>query len=220
MIIQEGSIMMRHFMPVAAFVIMAMAAVGCGKVGDAPRAETGSAVPLGEPEHGTVLAIDTARSKVSWIGAKVTRTHNGGFRKFNGTVTVDSSTVTGVKVNVDATSLYTDEDDLIKHLKTDDFFAVEKFPTATFEATKFEKIDTMKGATHMVTGNLTMHGVTHGVTFPATINVAPGSVTAKADFKINRKDWGIVYPGKPDDLISDDVRIIFDIVAAKAAVAS
>jgi polyisoprenoid-binding protein YceI len=68
----------------------------------------------------------------------------------------------------------------------------------------------------MVTGNLTMHGVTHGVTFPATIKVDGNTVTARADFKISRKDWGVVYPGQPDDLISDDVRIIFDIVASKA----
>jgi polyisoprenoid-binding protein YceI len=199
-----------------AFVAMAaMVASGCGKVGDAPRATTGDTVQTGAPASGTAMAIDTAHSKVSWIAAKVTRVHNGGFHSFNGAVTVDAGAVTGVKINVDAASIYTDDESLVKHLKSDDFFGITKFPTATFEATKFEKIDTMKGATHLVTGNLTMHGVTHGVTFPAAIAVTADSVTAKADFKINRKDWGIVYPGKPDDLITDDVRILFDIVARK-----
>jgi polyisoprenoid-binding protein YceI len=211
--ITQEAMMIRRFMPVTMLAIMMVAAIGCAKVGDAPRAKVGSALPMTEEANGTALAIDTAQSKVSWIAAKITRTHNGGFGKFDGTVRVNDGKIAGVKVNVDAGSIYTDDEQLVKHLKSDDFFAVDKFPEATFEANQFMKIDTMKGATHMVTGNLTMHGVTHSVTFPAAINVSNDAVTARADFKINRKDWGIVYPGKPDDIIADDVRIIFDIAA-------
>jgi polyisoprenoid-binding protein YceI len=218
--IEEGPNMTRAFKPMTAIWIMVMMAVvaGCGKVGDAPRAEVGDSVAVAEPADGAVFAIDTARSKVSWVGAKVTGSHEGGFRKFDGTITVADGAVTGVMVTVDATSIYTDDDKLAGHLKSEDFFAVEKFPTAAFESTKLVKTDSAAGATHMVTGNLTMHGVTHGVTFPATITVGT-EVAAKADFKINRKDWGIIYPGQPDDLISDDVRIIFDIVAKPRATA-
>ncbi|MDB5032875.1 MAG: Rhodanese-like domain protein [Chlorobi bacterium] len=195
--------------------LLMMAAIGCGKVGDAPRATTDSAaVDVQKNTGGTVLQIDTARSKVSWIGAKITRRHDGGFHKFDGTVTLDGDKVTAVNITVDAASLYTDDSNLVNHLKSPDFFSVKEFPTATFQASQFVKADS-PGVTHMVTGNLTMRGITHGVTFPANIQVSNGVVTAKADFKINRKDWKIVYPGKPDDLISDDVRIVFDITTKK-----
>ncbi|MEO5931654.1 MAG: YceI family protein [Candidatus Kapaibacterium sp.] len=206
---------MRNMMVGTLAALLMTAAIGCGKVGDAPRAKTDSAaVQVQQNTGGTVLQIDTAKSKVSWIGAKITRKHEGGFHKFNGTVTLDGDKVTAVNITVDAASLYTDDSNLVNHLKSEDFFSVQKFPTATFQASQFAKSDSV-GFTHMVTGNLTMHGVTHGVTFPANIQVSNGVVTAKADFKINRKDWSIVYPGKPDDLISDDVRILFDITTMK-----
>ena len=93
--------------------------------------------------------------------------------------------------------------DLRKHLKSPDFFDVEKFPTATFKSTAIEKTDDG----HTITGDLTLHGVTKRVSFPATVTVTDGQVTANSEFSINRNDFGIVYPGMPDDLIRDLVVI-------------
>ena len=200
-----------------ALALFATIAIGCGDVGDAPEARTDSAVQITKPVGGTTWPIDTARSKVSWIGAKITNKHEGGFRVFNGDVNVTDGAVTGAKITIDANSLYTDDEKLAGHLRSDDFFSVEKYPTATFEASSFTKVDSVPGATHMVTGNLMMRGKTNSVTFPATVQMSENSVNAKADFKINRKQWDIVYPGQPDDLISDEVRIIFDVTAAPAA---
>lgn len=213
---------MRHSITrIIAIGLFATIAIGCGDVGDAPEAKTDSAVQVTKSTGGTTWPIDTSRSKVSWVGAKITGSHEGGFRGFNGTVNVADGAVTGATINIDVNSIYTDDDNLVKHLKSDDFFSAEKFPAATFESSSFTKVDTLQGgATHMVTGNLTMRGKTNSVTFPATIQIGANSVNAKADFKINRKEWEIVYPGKPDDLISDDVRIIFDVTAAPAAGAS
>lgn len=208
---------MQRINQVMGALALALAIAACGKVGDAPEAKTGGAVDVTTPSSGATLAIDTSKSKVSWVGAKVTGKHEGGFRSFNGTITVDSNTVTGVKVNFDVNTIYTDSEKLAGHLKSDDFFSAGKYPNATFEASQFVKADTVQGATHMVTGNLTMRGKTNSVTFPATINVGANEVSAKADFKINRKQWDIIYPGAPDDLISDDVRIMFDVVANKPA---
>jgi len=67
-----------------------------------------------------------------------------------------------------------------------------------------------------VTGNLELHGVTKSITFPATITVQGDTVAVKAEFAINRKDFGIVYPGKPDDLIKDDVLLRLNISAKKS----
>lgn len=192
-------------------VWLALTIVACGDVGDAPQAQTGEAVAV-TGAGGQVLAIDTARSEIRWRAAKVTRAHDGGFRTFDGTVTFDGSTVTGVDLTIDTRSIWSDTERLTNHLKSEDFFEVERYPTATFEADQIVPVDSA-GATHLVTGNLTMHGQTHGVTFPATLTVNDGTVQATADFIIDRTDWAINYKGQADDLIENDVRLIFDVVA-------
>ena len=58
-----------------------------------------------------------------------------------------------------------------------------------------------------VTGTLTIRGTAKDVTFPATIKLDNGKVDASTEFSINRKDFGLVYKGKPDDLIRDVVRV-------------
>ena len=66
-----------------------------------------------------------------------------------------------------------------------------------------------------VTGSLTLHGVTKTLSFPADITVGAEQVDVKAEFALNRKDFGIVYPGKPDDLIADNVLLTLDVHAKK-----
>ena len=61
-----------------------------------------------------------------------------------------------------------------------------------------------------------LHGVTKSITFPATIEVGPEQVMARAEFAIKRFDFNIEYKGKADDLIRDDVVIKFDLVAMPA----
>jgi polyisoprenoid-binding protein YceI len=206
---------MKRIQLAASVMMVALLAAGCGKVGNAPEAKTGTAAVVEVPIGGKTLPIDTSKSRITWVGAKITASHEGGFRKFDGTVTVDNGAVTATKINIDANSIYTEPEKLVSHLKSDDFFKVARFPTATFEATKFAPADAAApaGTTHMVTGNLTMAGRTNSVTFPATITVDGDKVTAKAAFKINRQEWGITYPGAPDDLISNDIQIMFDVTA-------
>ncbi|MFO0648783.1 MAG: YceI family protein [Polyangiales bacterium] len=73
------------------------------------------------------------------------------------------------------------------------------------------------GATHTVTGTLSLHGQSRSITFPATIAVGASEVTARSEFVINRRDFGLVYPGMPDNLIRDEVTIRFDLRAPRAA---
>lgn len=194
----------------------------CGNVGDAPQATVEDVTPsanAAEPFTGTALPIDTTQSEITWRGAKVTGAHDGGFHVFEGVVYHDSGTLTGVDLTIDATSLWSDTERLTGHLKSDDFFDVEQFPEATFRADSFEPIavaDSVEWAeaTHRVGGVLTMHGQSQRITFPAKIAVTDDAVTATADFIIERGRWGITYPGQPDDLIREEVRLMFDIVAA------
>jgi len=183
----------------------------------APKASSSPAVitdaTTAPIEGALAYPFTQADSKVSWVGAKVTGKHEGGFGIFGGIIELvgGDATKSRVRAEIDMTSLTTTPEKLIAHLKSPDFFAVEEFPRATFVSTSIQKA----GAGYSVTGNLTIHGVTRSVVFPATIALTEPEVTVNAEFAINRKDFGIVYPGKPDDLIADDVTLKLELHAKK-----
>jgi polyisoprenoid-binding protein YceI len=159
------------------------------------------------PAKGDVLAVTPESSKIEWIGSKVTGKHDGGFRQFTGTIDLVNAKAeeSAVSVEIDTTSIYSDNADLTEHLKSADFFDVEKFPKGSFRSSKIVA-DPAKGAdVYNVTGDLTLHGVTKSVSFPATIKVNDADVTVNADFSINRKDFEINYAGMANDLIRDGV---------------
>jgi polyisoprenoid-binding protein YceI len=158
------------------------------------------------------------RSKVEFTGSKVTGSHSGGFKSFKADATVDPAkkTLVGFSATIDMNSTWSDNDNLTGHLKNQDFFDVPKFPTSEFVATKVEPGSDAKlaGSNAMITGNLTLHGVTKQISFPAKVEVAEtGAVNLNTEFAINRKDFGIVYGGKADDLIRDEVVIKLAVVA-------
>lgn len=182
------------------------------------QAVTGEATRTSSPQPagGEKYSITPENSKVEFVGSKVTGSHNGGFQKFSGDIDYTGDVATSrVRLTIDTDSITTDTPDLTKHLKTADFFDVAKYPQATFESTSITAGGD-KGASHTVTGNLTLHGVTKSVTFPATIAVAPDAVTVDSTFSLNRKDFGINYAGLADDLIRDDVVLTLKIRGTKA----
>ncbi|MEM1093393.1 MAG: YceI family protein [Bacteroidota bacterium] len=194
-----------------ALLIVAVSACGDG-VGDAPQATTGDAVAADAAATGVSYTIDTEASALNWRGAKVTDAHDGGFNAFSGTIMVDGETVTGVEIEVDMTSMWSDNERLTGHLMSEDFFEVETYPKGLFALTSITPGDSL----HTAMGNLTMLDSTRGISFPVDVAVVDeNTVTASADFIIDRQEWGISYPGRPDDLISDDVRIMFDVTARK-----
>jgi len=165
--------------------------------------------PAPAPKQGAVeYRFNAQNSNLAFVGAKLTGKHEGSFQTFSGGVQLvdHAPEKSSVKVEIDMASVQVEPEKLEGHLKSPDFFDVAKFPKASFESTAV-KPGGAGGATHTVTGNLTLHGVTRSISFPATIQVNGDTLTVKAEFAINRKDFGIVYPGMPDDLIKDDVLI-------------
>jgi len=203
---------MRRYLTIVIFILIALLIYGCANpAANKPKATVGNAEPEKDstkPAAGEKLAISPDNSKVEFVAAKVTRSHNGSFKQFAGAINLVNGAVEGSRVTIDieTASVVTDEDALTKHLKTPDFFDVAKYPKATFTSTKIEAA-TAGGATHNVTGNFELHGVKKSITFPATIEVALDSASVNAEFAINRKDFGIVFAGKADDLIRDGVVI-------------
>lgn len=143
----------------------------------------------------------------------------GYFRDFTGTINYNAEDVkkSSVEFTAKATSVDTGVAPRDKHLRSADFFEVEKFADITFKSTKIEK----KGKQWMITGDFTMKGVTKQITFPFQIaGFLPGEkatrMGATAQTTINRRDFGVNYGtnlpnGTP--MLSDDIKINLQIEA-------
>jgi len=186
--------------------------VPAAKVSSTNTTETAAA---STPAGSTRTYAISSDSTIDFVGSKVTGSHKGGFKKFDGEIAVANGRLanSGSKVTIDMTSLWTDTDRLTGHLKTPDFFNIAQIPTATFETTSV----TDQGTNALVTGNLTLHGVTKQIQFPAEVHVAEDVVNLNAEFAINRFDFEIKFPGKPDDLIRKEVVLKLKVKAAKKA---
>lgn len=201
---------MRHYLIIALLTLSALLSYSCANpAANKPKATVANAAPENQPPKAGPaerLVISPDNSKVEFVAAKVTRSHNGSFKQFTGTIDLVNSRAEESRVTIDiqTNSVLTDEPKLTEHLQTPDFFDVAKFPKAIFTSTKIEPAG---GDNYNVTGNFDLHGVKRSLKFPATITVVPDSVSVGADFSINRQDFGLIYPGKADDLIRDGVVI-------------
>jgi polyisoprenoid-binding protein YceI len=152
------------------------------------------------PVDGWALAPSSA---LTWVGAKVTGDHKGGFKTLRGSAKVEGDKISSGMIEIDLTSLYADHPKLEKHLRSPDFFDVQTYPKATFTLTEV--------AADSVKGTLDLHGVKKEISFPATVTVTDAAATIAAEFTLLRKDFGMSYPGKPDDLIRDEVLVKGDL---------
>lgn len=176
--------------------------------------------PAGEP-----FAIGEG-SQVGFYGATPTHGQNGEFPISEGAIYVNEGAISGgnVVVTLDQMAVTTDglpdekKTDLKGHLLSADFFNAESNPTVNFAITGAEALEGNTNATHTVSGNLTMNGTTNGVSFPAKVELTETTITAAAEFVINRKDWGMSYKNDEslgDDWIYDEVKMTLNLSAAK-----
>ena len=170
-----------------------------------PPADVDVALPT-LPE-GEVFAVDLASSKIEFTGSQVTGSQDGSFQSFSGSVVLADEEAVGTKFVIDIATTNSGNDKLTKHLLSKDFFHAEKYPTATFVSSELIAASGTGAVTHDVKGVLELHGKSRPLSFPATVIVGAMATTVEASFDINRQNWGVSYPGKPDDLIEDDVQI-------------
>ena len=177
---------------------------------EAPAAAAPAEAAAAEP----VAAQGNLTGDMIFIGSQVTGSHTCKFTDWDGNISdaiaLEESTLS---FTVRTTAMACDFEDpkpwtvkLEKHLRSDDFFASEKFPEATFVSTAIKvQADEKTKATHMVTGNMTIRGIQKELSFPANLSKGEQGFKANIEFSLNRKEFDIMYPGKPDDLIRDDV---------------
>jgi polyisoprenoid-binding protein YceI len=144
----------------------------------------------------TPFVVDAAKSTFKWTAKKVTGSHWGNIKVASGVIHTENGNVKNGNVTMDMNSIEVKDlepakggDKLTGHLKGDDFFGVEKHPTAKLE------IKSVAAAASGVTcvADLTIKGITKEITFPATIAYAENVMIATADFKIDRTKWDIKY---------------------------
>ncbi len=149
----------------------------------------------------------------------------GQFPKLSGSLTLDESDLakSRVEASIDASSIETRDPQRNAHLKSGDFFDVEKFPTLSFESTAVRPV---KDGELSVEGDLTIHGVTRKANFtvegPTPAAKDPWGnmrVAVSATTKINRKDFGLTYNAVLETggiLVGEEVTITLDVQFIKA----
>jgi len=166
-----------------------------------------------DPEHSSVLF------RVRHLVGRVT----GQFDKFSGTFTYEKENPKAWKTaaTIDAASINTKTPERDKHLRSADFFEVEKYPTLSFTSTR---VDAVKGARAKLLGKLTIHGVTKSVALSLEIGGAAkdpyGNERAAfvATGRINRKDFGLTWNDVLETggaLVGDDVDLTLEIEGIK-----
>ena len=172
---------------------------------------------------GDTYRIDPVHSEVGFKVRHFLSKTPGRFSKFQGTIQMDEKDISksSVEVSIDVASISTDNEGRDKHLKSPDFFDVEKFPAITFKSTAVKEV--AKGKLE-ITGDFTMHGVTKRITFPITnLGTQASPMGVRGGFvdgtlKINRKDFGVLWNKTLDSggtMLSDEVEIALNVEAVK-----
>ena len=177
--------------------------------------DTAAAATATAPTPGAVTTrVMKEKSRIEFVGAKVTGDHDGRFNNFDGWIEYAAGKPSRIAFEIDMNDIWTDTEKLTGHLKSADFFDVAKYPKATFVSTSLTEAPAGSpgGATHMVKGNLDLHGVQKEVSIPVVAQQTADGVRTTSEFTINRHDWGISYKGAADDLIKDNVLIKLDLM--------
>lgn len=204
----------------------------CKSEPESDEVQVSEAGIVAEQADAISIPINPGNSSIEWVGTRITSYHNGVIHLKSGDLLVKGNELTGGSFVFDMSTIMVTDDDmdvagkskLTRHLKSEDFFAVETYPEAKFEITSiqpfskelvkeddgsYKEINEYKIAdpTHSITGNLTIRGITKGITFPALVSVGESGVSAKAKFNFNRLDWDVKYTGMKDDAISEMVHM-------------
>ncbi|MGC8751129.1 YceI family protein [Hydrotalea sp.] len=170
--------------------------------------------------------IDAAHSEVAFkVKHLMIASVTGQFKEFDGSMTAEKADFTDASIDFEAlvNSITTGNDQRDGHLKSDDFFAAEKYPKLTFKSTAIQKLDE---ETYNLTGNLTIRDVTKPVTLKVTYGgqiIDPWGQTKlgfEIEGKINRKDFGLTWSATTETggiVVSDEVKLHLNIELTKQA---
>ena len=196
----------------------------CQNKPEGEAAATGEKQAASNATGGQAYHVDASNSTVLFIGTKPIGTHHGLMHLKEGTLNVDKGNIVSGSFLIDMSKIEIKDADttysfkLVGHLLSPDFFNAAKYPTAKFEITKCEALQNDSTATHRISGNLTIKDSTKNISFPAKINLTDNTMSATADFNIERTLWGLHYGNDKslgDKFIYPEVKIQLNIQAKK-----
>ena len=167
--------------------------------------------------------IVPAQSQIDWIGRKVTGAHNGTIEVKQGSIVLTEGSLSDGEVTIDMSTInildVTDSAlnaQFAGHLASDDFFSIDKFPTASFEIISAQEV----GNNHYhIEGNLTIKEITHAAGFDATVNYYGDSLTLAGKLIVDRTKFAIrfrsgnFFKDLGDNLIYNDFEIGINVTA-------
>jgi len=166
---------------------------------------------------------NTRTSLINWTGKKLTGLHRGTIQISSGTIIVESGEILSGNFDIDISSLLvTDIEDpkanaqLAGHLFGDDFFAIDRFPTANFTITNSTPV---KENIRRIDGLLTIKGITQALSFDAAVNIDENSLYATGEIVVDRTKYDIkfrsgnFFKDLGDSLIHNDFILDLNLVA-------
>lgn len=172
------------------------------------------------------LVVDTLASTVAWKGYKPGGSHHGTLGIKQGELSVENGELVSGTFTLDMNKILCEDltdakmnEQLVGHLKSADFFDVDKYPEGKFTITTVEKLNDGVNS-HRISGNLELKGASKNITFDAKVTNEGSSYKATtATFTIDRTQWGVNYGSKnifkdlKDSFINDDMEVSITIVA-------
>lgn len=180
-----------------------------------------SAFTLPEKEAVT-YNVDVQQSEITWKGEKIAGAHEGTIQLRDGSLLLEEGKLVGGNFTIDMNTISNSDLEgeykgkLEGHLKSDDFFGVEKYPTATLN---ISNVELKAGNTYQITGDLTIKDKTNQIQFPATVTTQGNRVTAEASITIDRSEYDVRYGSDSffdnlgDKVIYDDFDLKVSLVA-------
>ncbi len=177
------------------------------------------------------FVVQNDQSTIKWMGSNkfTPKRHEGTINLTDGSFTITTNQISGGSFTADMNSIHSAGDEytdglakvgnLIGHLKSAEFFEVEKYPTSSFTITSVKPLEGNPEYTHEVTGNMTIKGITKSITFPAKVEITGGDLKASSVFTIDRSQWEVKYasetffPNLGDKLIRNEVELTLNLVA-------
>jgi polyisoprenoid-binding protein YceI len=138
------------------------------------------------------LTADTTKTKILWLGEKVTGQHTGTIKLQSGWLDWQDGKIVAGEFNINMVSLQESENNaqLVGHLKSDDFFGIVKFPVAKLVITGSTPFDKGSGT---VSGNLTIKDITNPIEFKAVIQKKDEGTWFFANITVDRTKYNIRY---------------------------
>lgn len=167
--------------------------------------KTSNSTPNTPPtNYSGVLTLTPENTKLAWVGRKTLvlgYEDAGSINISSGKTVIENGKVVSTEAEINMNTIATlntgkgsDEDKLTKHLKSADFFDVEKYPTATLKITTAKLLSENSGVqNYEFSGTLTMKGITAEVTFPGNVTLSENSAKMEAETKLDRTKWGINF---------------------------